>query len=304
MVKWVLAGSLAASLFGAARYAAAQQKTVLPAETKGDPAPDTQTASNYLRAGRYEDAISKSKLALQRDERYVPAMIVMAKAYYYVRKFELATSIIDIARSVDANNAEAYNLLGFIALNRDPENPDRISATAAFKKATELNANYAAAWNNLAAQYLYSKNYDGAVGAAEQATKLAASFPKAWLNLGSAYRGKQRYQDADGAYKHALQIDSNYVDAYFNLGILYLDAKDMPNTDLVTRLNTAINYLNRYKQIAGYRLTKDDPADTYIAEARTGIDREQKRIERQNRQKQRGEPKPAPAANGGKTEEK
>jgi tetratricopeptide (TPR) repeat protein len=304
MVKWVLAGSLAASLFGAARIAAAQQKTVLPAETKGDPAPDTQTAANKLRAGRYEEAIQSSKLALQRDERYVPAMIVMAKAYYNVRKFELATSIIDIARSVDPNNAECYNLLGFIALNRDPENPDRISATAAFKKATELNGNYAAAWNNLAAQYLYSKNYDGAVGAAEQATKLSASFPKAWLNLGSAYRGKQRYQEADQAYKHALQLDANYVDAYFNLGILYLDAKEMPNVDLVTRLNTAINYLNRYKQIAGYRLTKDDPADTYIAEARTNIDREQKRIERQNRQKQRGEPKPAPAATGGKTEEK
>ena len=298
MVKWVLAGSLAASLLGA-KIAAAQQKTVLPAEMKGDPGPETQRATTALRAGRYEEAISQSKLALQRDERYVPAMIVMAKAYYYVRKFELATSIIDIARSVDPNNAEAYNLLGFIALNRDPENPDRISATAAFKKATELNGSYAAAWNNLAAQYLYSKNYDGAVGAAEQATKLAAGFPKAWLNLGSAYRGKQRYQEADQAYKHALQIDANYVDAYFNLGILYLDAKEMPGTDLIGKLNTSIAYLNRYQQTAGYRMGKDDPADTYIAEARTGIDREQKRIERQNRQKQRGEPK-TPA----KTEDK
>ena len=298
VVKWVLAGSLAASLLGG-HFAAAQQKTVLPAESKGDPAPETQQASNYLRAGRYEDAITQAKRALQRDERYVPAMIVLAKAYYYQRKFELATSIIDIARSVDGNNAECYNLLGFIALNRDTDNPDRISATAAFKKATELNATYAAAWNNLAAQYLFSKNYDGAVGAAEQATKLATGFPKAWLNLGSAYRGKQRYQEADEAYKKALQLDANYVDAYFDLGILYLDAKEMPNSDLVSKLNTAINYLNRYKQLAGYRLTKDDPADTYIAEARTNIDREQKRIERQNRQKQRGEPK-APA----KTEEK
>jgi hypothetical protein len=56
--------------------------------------------------------------------------------------------------------------------------------------------------------------------------------------------------------------------------------------------------LNKYKQLAGYRLTKDDPADTYIAEARTGIDREQKRIQRLQKQQQRGEPKPAPAAPG------
>ena len=89
------------------------------------------------------------------------------------------------------------------------------------------------------------------------------------------------------------------MDAYFDLGILYLDAKEFPGVDLVNKLNTSINYLNRYKQLAGYRLTKDDPADTYIAEARTGIDREQKRLQRQQKQQQRGEPK-APA----KTEEK
>jgi tetratricopeptide (TPR) repeat protein len=268
-----------------ANIAAAQQ--ALPEQPKGDPAPDTQQAADYLRRGRYDDAIRQSKLALGRDERYVPAMIVMAKAYYYLKKYELSTSIIDIAKSVDAQNAEAYNLLGFIALTHD----DRISATAAFKKATELKDDYAAAWNNLAAQYLYAKNYDGAVEAAEHAVKLAPSFPKAQLNLGSAYRGKQRYPEADRAYKKAADLDANYADAYFNLGILYLDAKEMPGIDVITKLNTAINYLNRYKQLASYRLAKDDPADTYMAEARTGIDREQKRIERQKKQQQRAEPK-------------
>ncbi len=282
---------MAAFLLGGGNYAAAQQKTVLPAETKGDPAPATAQADSFLRAGRYEDAIRQAKLALGRDERHVPAMIILAKAYYNQHKYELATSIVDIAKSVDPNNAECYNLLGFIALNRDPENPDRISATAAFKKATDLNASYAGAWNNLAAQYLYAKNYDGAVGAAEKATQLAASFPKGWLNLGSAYRGKQKYQEADQAYKRALQLDPNYVDAYFDLGILYLDAKEFPGMDMTAKLNTSINYLNRYKQLAGYRLTKDDPADTYITEARTDIDREQKRIQRQQKQQQRGQPK-------------
>ena len=145
----------------------------------------------------------------------------------------------------------------------------RISATAAFKKATELDRRYGNAWDNLAAQYLFAKNYDGALDAAQKATQLLPSFAKAWNNLGSAHRGKQQYAEAESAYKRATQLDPNYADAYFNLGILYLDAKQMPGTDLITKLNTSINYLNRYKQLAGYRLTKDDPADTYIAEART-----------------------------------
>jgi tetratricopeptide (TPR) repeat protein len=285
MRRWML---LAALVAGAPNFAAAQQRTELPPEpVKGDPGPDTQSASDYLRRGRFDDAIRQAKLALGRDERYVPAMVVMAKAYYYLRKYELATSIIDIAKSVDPNNAESYNLLGFIALTRD----DRISATAAFKRATELKDDYATAWNNLAAQYLYSKNYDGAVTAAERASQLAPNFAKAMLNLGSAYRGKQRYQDADRAYRRAVDLDPNYADAYFNLGILYLDAKEFPGVDLITKLNTAINYLNRYKQLAGYRLTKDDPADTYVVEARTGIDRENKRLERMRKQQERASPK-------------
>jgi tetratricopeptide (TPR) repeat protein len=274
-----------------ATVAPAFAATQLPQETKGDPKPDTLAAEGFLKRNRYEDAIRQAKLALGRDERYVPAMVVLAKAYYYQHKYELATSIIDIAKSIDPNNAECYNLLGFIALTRD----DRISATAAFKKATELDARYGNAWDNLAAQYLYSKNYDGALEAAQKATQLLPTFPKAWMNLGSAYRGKQMYLESENAYKRATQLDPNYADAYFNLGILYLDAKQMPNTDLVTKFNTSINYLNKYKQLASYRLTKDDPSDTYITEARTQIDREQKRLQRLQRQQQRGEPKSAPA---------
>jgi tetratricopeptide (TPR) repeat protein len=249
-----------------------------------------------LKRQRYEDAIRQAKLALGRDERYVPAMVVLAKAYYYERKYELATSIVDMAKSIDANNAECYNLLGFIALTRD----DRISATAAFKKATELDPRYGNAWDNLAAQYLFGKNYDGALEAAKKATEMMPQFSKAWNNLGSALRGKQQYAEAETAYKRATQLDPNYADAYFNLGILYLDAKQMPGTDLVTKLNTSINYLNKYKQVAGFRLTRDDPADTYIAEARTGIEREQKRLQRLQKQQQRGEPKPAPGKVGDK----
>jgi tetratricopeptide (TPR) repeat protein len=266
----------------------AQPTTVLPSETKGDPEPDTRAAADLVRRARYEDAIRQAKLALGRDERYVPAMIVLAKAYYYQKKYELSTSIIDIAKSLDPNNAECYNLLGFIALTRG----DHTSATAAFKKATDLDRSYAAAWNNLATQYLFAKNYDAAIEAAERASEVDSKSPRAFLNLGSSYRGKLRYTDADRAYKQALQLDPNYAEAYFNLGILYLDAKEIPGLDLETKFNASINYLNRYKQLAGYRLSKDDPADLYIAEARSQIDHERKRQERLKKQPPREQPKP------------
>ncbi|MDW8280729.1 MAG: tetratricopeptide repeat protein [Myxococcales bacterium] len=246
----------------------------------GDPIPLTVEAQALLGQGRYEDAIRIAKLALQRDEKYVPAMIVLAKAYFYLKKFELAASIVEIAKSIDDRNADAYNLLGFIALQRD----DRIAATAAFKKAVEVESDFAVGWNNLCAQYIVAKNYELAISACSRATSLAPGLAKAHLNLGSALRGVRRYADAERAYRQALQIDPNYADGFFNLGILYLDAKDMPGVDPVTRLGVAVQHLSRYKELAGFRLGKDDPVDQYIKEARDAMEREQRR-------QKRGQPK-------------
>jgi tetratricopeptide (TPR) repeat protein len=266
----------------------------LPEEKKGDPAPDTKTAQSMLGRGRYEDAIRQAKLALGRDERYVPAMVVMAKSYYYLKKYELAKSIVDIAQSIDPNGrngAECLNLLGFLALTHD----DKIGATAAFKKATDADGNFGPGWLNLTAQYLLAKNYDGAIDAGEKAAKLMGSNARAHLNLGSAYRGKQRYVEAEKEYKLASSLAPQDADPWFNLGILYLDAKEMPGNDLVQKLNMAVNHFNKYKQLAGFKMTKDDPVDTYLTDARTQIDREIKRQERMKKQQQRDKPKDAAA---------
>jgi tetratricopeptide (TPR) repeat protein len=291
--------ALALSVAGApALVHAGPQPSALPGQPGGDPAPDTQAAAAALKRGRYEDAIAACKRALQRDERYVPALVVMAKSYYYLKKYELSGAIIDLVQKLDTSNAEAYNLLGFLALQRN----DTISATAAFKKATESKGDYGVAWNSLAAMYLSSKNYDAALDAAQNAVRNLPNFDKAHLNLGSALRGKQQYPEAEREYRKALELNASYADAYFNLGVLYLDAPKMGELDLVTKLNTAIGHFAKYKNLASYRLAKDDPVDGYIDEARKGIDREQKRLDRQRKQQERDKAKaaqpaaPAPAA--------
>ena len=43
-------------------------------DAKPELRPETKTAEGYLKRGRFEDAIRQSKLALGRDERYVPTM--------------------------------------------------------------------------------------------------------------------------------------------------------------------------------------------------------------------------------------
>ena len=75
------------------------------------------------------------------------------------------------------------------------------------------------------------------------------------------------------------------------MGILYLDAKDMPGTDPISRLMMASQNLNRYKDVGSFRIGKDDPVDQYIKETRDGIDREQRKLQRVRQQQERQQPK-------------
>ena len=65
------------------------------------------------------------------------------------------------------NDERAHFALGgwYFGQNQYPE------AIEQYRKATELNPSYGNAWDNLAAQYLYAKNYDGALAAAEKAPR-------------------------------------------------------------------------------------------------------------------------------------
>jgi tetratricopeptide (TPR) repeat protein len=272
--------------------------------------PPTGFVRNALlmaRRGRYEDAIREAKAALKRDEKYVPAMVVMARAYYHLNKTEFADSICDIALGINPNVGECYNLKGFIALK---ENDDTTARTM-FEKATQVQPNLGAAWLNLGAQYLKVKNYGAAIPVLERATQLMPGRAEAHLNLGSAYRGAAKPGDnqvvkAQQSYSKAIQIKPTYPAAYFNLGILFLDAQSFPGMDKLQQLNTAVTYFNKYKQQVTY-LAKDDPVDAYIKEAQKAHEREVKNREREARRKAReaakkAAPKPAekPAEKKGK----
>jgi pentatricopeptide repeat protein len=266
------------------------------------PTAETQAAEQSYRAGRYDAAVTQAKAALNKNERYTPAMLVMAKAYFKLGKTEWMRKLWEMMQAngaSDAEKSEIYQLLAFLEVQQQ----NVPGAIELFKKAADAKPDNAVIWNNLGAQYLTAKNYKDAAPALEKATQLQPGFSKAFLNLGSAYRGLKDYDRAEASYQHALQVFPNYADAVFNLGILYLDADKMPNLDTIARLNKAISYFQKYKQMMGGSLTSTDPADVYLAEAQDKIVKEQKRIERQKkaeeRDRQRATQKAAPGAAAG-----
>jgi Flp pilus assembly protein TadD len=250
------------------------------------PTAETDQAEQLFKVGRYPDAVTAAKAALTKNERYTPAMLIMAKSFYKLHKYEWMKKLWEMMQANGASNAEKseiYQLLAFLEI--DSKNVP--GAIALFKQAAEAKPDDATIWSNLGAEYLTAKNYTEAKPVLEKAAELQPGFAKAHLNLGDAYRGNKDYEKAQAEYQKALQLFPNYADAVFNLGILYLDADKMPNMDLFAKENTAIQYLQRYKQMMGGTLAASDPAEGYIAEAQDKIKKEEKRLDRLKKQQER-----------------
>lgn len=252
------------------------------------PMEETAVAQRQYSAGNYEAAVIQAKAALNRNERFTPAMLVMAKSYYRLRKYEWVRTLWETMQASGASNAERAEIFQILAfMEREKQNGPQ--AIAMLKKAAESRPEHAIIWNNLGAQYLEAKNYRDAAPALERAVQLQPAFTKAHMNLGSAYRGLKDYERAQAEYHKALQLFPNFADAVFNLGILYLDAEKMENMDTIAKFNTAIGHFQRYKQMmqaAGQGLSRD-PVDQYLIEAQEGIKKEQKRLERLQKQQER-----------------
>jgi len=251
------------------------------------PTDEVKSAQKLYDARNYQGAVIQAKAALNKNERYTPAMLIMAKAYFKLGKNEWVRTLGDMMKNAGASEAERseiYQMLAFMEIDKK----NTPGAIEQFKKATEARPDNAILWNNLGAQYLVVKNYREAVPVLERSVQLQPTFTKAHLNLGSAYRGAKQYDKALAEYKQALALFPRYADAVYNLGILFLDAEKMPNMDTTAKLNTAISYLQQYKQmVTGAGQAVPPEADAYLNEAQEDIKKEQKRIERQKKQDER-----------------
>jgi tetratricopeptide (TPR) repeat protein len=281
-LRWLFLAVLVTAGVAVPRLASARREpppAVIPTE-------ETEKADQLFKSGRYPEAVAEAKAALTKNERYTPAMLVMAKSFYKLHKYEWMKKLWEMMQANGASSsekAEIYQLLAFLEV--DQKNVP--GAIVLFKQATEAKPDDAVLWTNLGAQYLAAKNYTEATPVLEKAASLQPGFAKAHLNLGDAYRGNKDYEKAQAEYQRALQLFPNYADAVFNLGILYLDADKMPNMDLFAKNNTAIQYLQKYKQMMGSTLPASDPADGYIGEAQDKIKKEEKRLDRLKKQQER-----------------
>jgi len=237
-------------------------------------------AEALLAQGKLDAAEEAARRALKVEEKNVPAMVSLATVYARKKRYELAKMVLGNAQQIDDRDATVWNRLGFVELSLG----DRVRALECFRTAAALRPDYPEAHVNYGALLADAEDYATAATELELAVRYAPGSAMAWMNLGNAYRGQKEFQKAEDAYHKALSLDPKLNDANYNLAILYLDG-DKPGLGTLQRLQQGVVYLDAYQQAGG----GDVRVAAYRKDAARAIEREKKRLEREDKDRLRRE---------------
>ncbi len=242
-------------------------------------------ADLLVQLNRQEEAIRVARAALKRDERFVPAMISLVRANIKSGKVELADSILEQALAVDEKNATLHHIKGTRLLS-DGKSGEALNE---FRRAVELDPDFAEARMDLAMRLLAGANYDDALTQLQAVDKLTPRLVEVQLALGEAYRSKRQWEQAKAAFDRAIRMRSDLPQAHFNLALMYMTAgAEYPGLDVLGSLGKAKEEFATYRSQMGSRITRDDASLGYLDDIEKSIAREQKRIEREKKAAERG----------------
>lgn len=92
----------------------------------------------------------------------------------------------------------------------------RQEAETRYKQALTLDADFAAAWNNLGVVRAAMGKMTAADQAYRKAVKLQPNYALAWYNLGASLDARNRYSEAIDAYRRAFVLDPGLLDVSQN----------------------------------------------------------------------------------------
>jgi Tfp pilus assembly protein PilF len=188
----------------------------------------------------------------KRDPDQSQVRYQLAVGYFENRRVEAAVEELQKSIELDPQNADAYNMLGVIALKqahdygaqaeifsclkgadaqsvRAEENKKLKEAEGLFRKAVELRPNFAQAWNSISTVSLLLQAWDQAIDGAENALKDPTydSPVFARANLGWAYFHKKDLQRAWKELYESVSHAPAFCVGRFRLAKVYLERGDV-----------------------------------------------------------------------------
>ena len=179
---------------------------------------------NKRTAESLKQAAEFFKQAIEKDPNYALAYSGLAETYVLFPQFSVASAqesqqakaMALRALEMDDSLAEAHTALGEWLTYYEY---DRVGAEKAFRRAIELNPNYATAHHWLGIDLLTQiKRFDEALAELRRAEQLDPLSPMIGTNIGDTLLLSRQYDEAIAQYKRVLSLDPNFAYARFNLG--------------------------------------------------------------------------------------
>ncbi|MEL6863995.1 MAG: tetratricopeptide repeat protein [Bacteroidota bacterium] len=178
----------------------------------------------HLLADVYMDYF-KSRKAIQTMERVVkrfpesiPSLLKISEFYLIIKQHDNALKSIDQLLKLDAQNAEAYFMLGRIFEDMGDQN----RAINSYQTAVENDPDLHEVWVKLGNLFA-SKENKLAIQYYENALRVAPENIDALFAKATYLHNQGQLNEAIENYKALSKVDPQYADAYYNMGLAYME---------------------------------------------------------------------------------
>lgn len=175
----------------------------------------------------FRKAVEYFKQAIEIDPTYARAYAGLGDAYGYLGGDDPAAQAESAAKAkagarraleLDETLGEAHASLGLYAMNNDW---DWAEAEKEFKRAIELNPNYATAHQWYGEFLVYMGRFDEAIREIERAHELDPLSLIISTDVAKVYGMARRYDEAIAQYKRTLDVDPDFAEARALLALTY-----------------------------------------------------------------------------------
>ena len=135
------------------------------------------------------------------------------------------------ALELNPDYAQACSNLGFVL--KQTHRPEE--AEVYLRKAINLNPKLIASYNNLSLILMHTNRLEEAEAVLRKAIHLDANSPDLYNNLGSVLTDAGRPRQAEAAFQQAIKINPSFVYAHYNLGCLLKSAGHLDESETALR---------------------------------------------------------------------
>ena len=180
---------------------------------------DTGSITEQLRQDRqsFVEAVQRNK-ELEAENARINAELAELKERYKTtseaRKQEINR---EVKRNEDAFTAVQWNEKGMERLNRK----DYQGAIEYFRRAIDLDPQYASPWSNMGHAYNKLGDYNKAIECCCKAIDLDPKFASPWSNMGYTYNKLGDYNKTIECCCKAINLDPKFASPWNNMGVAY-----------------------------------------------------------------------------------